>query len=123
MADIDVVMEKLYSFETADDLADYFKHYGIKAEPHAARHCAISKFVQEETGIKEVVTSSEDISVYKVVDDGRVSYEKQICAFEHSPAMVEFVRKFDRCDYMDLVDTGYLPVEEYNCGDPDCMAC
>jgi hypothetical protein len=96
MADFDVVMEKLHSFETADDLAGFFEGYGIKAVPKAASHCAISKFITEETGLYGVTTSTS----VRLFEKGKEIIDP-IC---HTRAMVEFVLKFDVGYYPNLID-------------------
>lgn len=96
MADLNVVMEKLHSFETADDLAEFFRGYGIKAVPCNAKECVISRSIMEETGAKSVATSS----LYVVVGDGVL--------IRNTPVMALFVGRFDGFRYMDLVEKSCL---------------
>lgn len=93
MAEFSVVMEKLQSFETADDLAEFFRGYGIKAR-FGSRVCAISEFVRIETGMVEVKTSHVSVNT----EDEFTEYRAV-----HTKAMAEFIHKYDSCDYPDLV--------------------
>lgn len=102
MADFGVVVDKLQSFETADDLADFFRGYGIVAQPQNARACAISKFVTEETGLDGVTTSMSSLTVYKDEEETMIS-EHVI----HTNAMEEFVEKYDKGYYPELIEKGY----------------
>jgi hypothetical protein len=103
MADVGVVMEKLHSFETADDIAGYFMDYGIKAEPQKARSCAISQFVEIETGYS-VCTGSNKLFVdleENAVLRGLGDY------YKHTPAMAEFVQNYDKGMYPELIVDGF----------------
>lgn len=102
MADFDVVVDKLKNFETADDMAEFFRGYGIVAEPRNARSCAISKFVTEETGLTGVTTSMSSVTVYADEEETRADKYSQ-----HTYAMAEFVDKYDKGYYPDLVEKGY----------------
>jgi hypothetical protein len=102
--DINVVMEKLFSFETADDLADYFHDYGIVARPRNAMECPISTFVAAETGIKNVVTTNCSLRVEN-------SQGEQLIVFPHSDAMNDFVERYDKGFYSYLVETGYEVID------------
>lgn len=104
MADFDVVIEKLHSFETADELAEFFQGYGIKAQPKKARSCAITKFVMEETGLEDVLTTGSHVSVLR---RDVLTMDVLIEAKENNtPAMAHFVYKFDTNQYPDLVEPG-----------------
>lgn len=115
MADLNVVMEKLQGFETAGDLADYFRDYGIIAQPRNARTCAIAKFVQAETGIYGVVVNTSALRIED--EEGNITE-----CIPHTDAMTNFVEDYDRGYYPALVEAGYevdTVVENYNCC-PNC---
>lgn len=97
MADLDVVMDKLHSFETSDDLAMYLMEYGIKATPRKSRECAITKFVMEETGLTSVATTNVDITA--VCDEVKT-------VINNTEAISEFVERFDSFSYPELIDVG-----------------
>ena len=121
MADFDVVVDKLHGFETAEELAELFRSYGIKAIPTEARSCAISQFVEMETGILgQVVTSTRDISLMQKMYDQGLEYDETIATFEHTDAMMHFVCQFDSGAYPDLIEDGYEPSEGYYCF---CSSC
>lgn len=99
MADFEVVLDKLHQFETADDIADYFRNYGIQAKRGSAMHCAISQFINIETGNVDgtVFTSPMEISLYSS------DIEPPIRS-TNTAAMMQFIVNYDRGFYPDLVD-------------------
>lgn len=103
--DLNVVIDKLHSFETAADLAEFFRGYGIVAQPRDASACAITKFVMEETGLPFVRTNSFAIRFYDAEED----YDglELLKEFQHTKAMVQFVDNYDRGHYPDLIKPGY----------------
>ena len=118
MADLNVVVDKLQSFETADDLADFFRGYGIVAQPRNARACAISKFVVEETGLSGVTTNMSSICIYK--DEEETQMVNQV---PHTDAMEDFVDRYDKGYYPELVEQGYEVDFNPNYGSCDCPGC
>ena len=118
MADLSVVMEKLQGFEAADDLAAYFADYGILAQPRNARSCAIAQFVTIETGLAVAVNTS---ALRIENEEGDV-----IECIQHTAAMENFVEKYDRGYYPELVEEGFEVHEIDNnedsgCHCPDCI--
>jgi hypothetical protein len=118
MADFGVVVDKLQSFETADDLADFFRGYGIIAQPRNSRACAISKFVTEETGLEGVATSMGSLTVYE--DEEETIQTEHVT---HTDAMRDFVDRYDKGYYPDLIEAGYEIAFNPNYGMCDCEAC
>lgn len=100
MADLSVVMDKLHGFETADDLAEFFRGYGIKAKPRNSMSCAISQFVKEETGLSDVETGMKSVTIYKN-HSGEI-----VDCIVNTIAMRDFVDSYDRGGYSDLVEEG-----------------
>ncbi len=103
MADVSVVMEKLRSFETPNDLAEFFQGYGIKARPRNARMCPITKFVMEETRLRlqHVATYVEHLAVYNCQES---ELEE---AYAHSGAMIDFIEMYDAGQFPSLIEEGY----------------
>lgn len=97
MADFSVVMEKLQGFETADDIAEFFKGYGIRAQPRDAKACAITQFIKEETGCPHITTSYKSVTVYR--DDDWSYKGDDSTTVSHTEAMETFVSLFDRFEY------------------------
>lgn len=112
MVELSVVMEKLCNFETADSLAEYFHGCGILAQPRNARFCPIAQFVTMETGLSGVVVNANTVRVEN--EDG-----EQLVVHPNSDAMTDFVERYDRGHYPDLIEAGYEINEPYNCC-PDC---
>lgn len=110
MTDLSVVIEKLHGFETADDLADFFRSYGIVAQPRDARSCAVSRFVASETGLVPT-TNMSAITFYE--DE---SEEFNTLSYSHTDAIRMFVDQYDRGAYPDLIEKGYeISTEKYCC--------
>ncbi len=101
--DIQVVYDKLCSFETAGELAEYFKDLGIRGEQQDSINCPITRFVEMETGLDNVNTDTEYLTTY--TPGGREILFKE----PHSDAMVNFVHYFDLGRYPDLI-------EKWECG-------
>jgi hypothetical protein len=99
MADIDVVMDKLHNFESADDLAEYFEDYGIIARPRHTRSCAIAQFVSIETGRPIVVAGH----ALRIEDENGALIEY----IRHTEAMAQFVQNYDYGRYPNLIEKGY----------------
>ena len=120
MADFRTVMDKLHSFDSADDLAEFLRGYGVKAEPSNAKACAISKFVEMETDVPSgnITTTTEAVTLsVRHVDYDDYEFNEDLDVVFHNEALIEFVRAFDRGAYPDLVVDGYtFPGEGYcNC--------
>lgn len=99
MADISVVMDKLRSFETADELAEFFRGYGINAKPKSANDCVISRFVKAETGINYVSTTSVNILSYMRYADDETRAEHDM-----TKVMSDFIYRYDKGEYPDLIE-------------------
>lgn len=106
MADFSVVMDKLQSFETAEDIAEFLKGYGIKARPGKSRYCAISEFVAIETNSPIVLTSTGMVSTYTNKLDGPAELDRRA---ECTNVMSEFIVKFDQGLYPDLISDPIFP--------------
>lgn len=109
MADIGVVIDKLHGFETANEIAEFLRGYGIKALPRKASLCAISEFVRVETDHPNVSTTSDSLHVYE--DDSKhcVTYKSF-----NTDAMRDFVRRYDLEEYPDLIVDGYDFKQEWS---------
>lgn len=98
MIDFDVAYDKLSSLETADEIANLFRSYGIKAQPKSSTNCAISQWMYQQTGIP-VATNQDNITgfsngfLYRMAELERIS----------TPAMKSFITRFDMRVYPDLV--------------------
>lgn len=116
MVDFSVVIDKLHGFEKADDMAGFFRGYGIQAEPGNARTCAITQFIMEETGLPVVSTTLQYVSVY---EDEEEMLPSQIVL--NTDVMQAFVKNFDAGIYPYLIESGY----ESDCVQEDweCPCC
>lgn len=112
MADFNVIIDKLHGFETADELADYFRYCGIKAIPGDARSCAITVFVEDEMGVSgQIVTSTDCIELHEeVVESYGHGYTEVRQMIRHTDAMKKFVKAFDKEEYPELIIDGYESV-------------
>lgn len=99
-----VAHDKLAQFETADEIAQFFIGEGIRAEKCNALGCVISKWLHEMTGDTSIITNSRSIGRYLTSGDG---FEFLSVVAFHTPAMAEFVTRFDRGNYAEL-ETGEI---------------
>lgn len=104
MVDINVVYDKLCNFESANDLASYFKELGIKGVEQDAMACPITNYVMMETNLNYVITNTEYLTVSSrspsIYDNTDVVFQGR-----HTAAMADFVHEFDQGKYPELVDT------------------
>lgn len=112
MADLNVVMDKLHGFETADDLAEFFRGYGILARPSCATECAISKFIIEEADIlqQDITTTQDSVAVFIPMESEGLTIRSTRFTkvdFPNTDAMAEFVERYDAGYYPLLVEKGY----------------
>lgn len=98
MVDISVVMDKLHSFKTVEDLAEFFRGYSIKAIPRKARECIITKFIMEETGLEKVATGHATIII--ILDEGSIQ-------IKNTEVMCQFIEWYDSFGYPDLIEEEY----------------
>jgi hypothetical protein len=113
-----VVIDKLHSFETADEIADYFRSCGIVAEPMEGHKCAISKFIETETGeVGRIMTTISHVELNSVSENDIYIITDE--RFENTPAMRRFIRKFDLGYYKDLIIEGFN--FENGCHCSDCL--
>lgn len=98
MIDFDVAHEKLASLETAGELADLFRGYGVKARMRDANNCAISHWMRDQTG-KEVFTNGASVRAVDTNYHSVVGMER-----DNTRAMKDFIALYDAGHYMDLVE-------------------
>lgn len=100
------VVSKLNEFTSADDLAAHFEEHDIRAKPGGAYSCAITEYVRKEieTPFQMNVATSFDY-----IDQAAVAYVAYNAApglrFQEylSPVASEFIRRFDKEQYPNLV--------------------
>lgn len=95
MIDFGVAFDKLASMETADDIANYFRAEGIQGIRVRHDACPIANWMSMQTGRR---ISAADVIV-----------DLHDCQLRESatPAMREFMEKFDTDQYPDLVRRNY----------------
>lgn len=111
MIDIVVALDKLSTFETADDIALFLGDQGAKGNLNNSISCVMSNWLHEVTGDTTIYTSKVAIGQYEVTayDDNFTSIR------EHTIAMADFVSRFDNEHYPELVD-----MASYECNLPCC---
>lgn len=102
MIDFQVAFDKLASLETADDLAELFRDHGVKARPADSRSCAITVWLEDQTGLN-VATNTSYVRVVTAIGHYEYEDDRDIAPRQLSPAMAEFVRRFDAFMYPDLM--------------------
>ena len=110
MIDFEVAYDKLAGLETADEIADLMRDYGIKAEPCESRKCAISVWMEGQTGlsVSTNLAYTRAIIVNRLDDDGMEYYidHPGIEEKDHTEAMAKFIENFDTYKYPDLIKRG-----------------
>jgi hypothetical protein len=122
MTDFDIVVKQLHGFETADEIAEYLQNYGITAEPMNAKTCALTKFVEAETGATgRIITTVYSISLNDPLSEEWMA-DVPICVENHTEALKDFVNKFDSNFYPSLVEDGYEWADDGDCDCPSCVS-
>lgn len=100
MIDPQVAFDKLAGFQNAYEIADFFKSEGIKGEKASHNKCPIAAWMRKTTGIYSSAAGSI------VVQNGNY-YEGEEFApdfrVEATTMMADFMNKFDRGDFPELV--------------------
>lgn len=111
MIDVQVAYDKLASFESADDIACFFKGYGVTGIPNKADTCAISKWLQDVTESPNILVTGKGI--FKDAPQVQSSYSDMGMAWDTNKAawrgdltkpMCDFINRFDHKMYPDLID-------------------
>lgn len=102
MIDAQVAFDKLAGFQSAYEIADFFRSEGIKGFKASHNECPIANWMRETTGIYSSAAG------YVVVQNGNFSPlegEKFHLDFmvKVTPVMKEFMKKFDRGDFPELL--------------------
>lgn len=102
MIDAQVAFDKLAGFQSAYEIADFFRSEGIKGFKASHNLCPIATWMSKATGI---YSSAAD---HILVQDGNFSPlegEKFSLDFrvKVTPVMKEFMKKFDRGDFPELL--------------------
>lgn len=98
MIDPQVAFDKLAQFDSANEIAEYLLHLGIKGHRTSSTHCAISQFMSERTGL--VVSTGSAVRTF--------TDTKHWKALEHNfkapatDAMKDFIFRFDGGGYPEL---------------------
>ena len=104
MVDFYVAYDKLAQFKTADELADFFRHEGVKGFMHERRTCPIANWMKMQTGL-EISAASDIVDLTPIVNgDGTLNEAATSSRAMATYAMVGFMQNFDNCHYPSLVD-------------------
>lgn len=111
MMDFGMAFDKLAGFETAKELADFFKHEGVKGYKGAEESCPIANWMAAQTG-ESISVTGDHIARYipDELDDWiSDNYETFVGEYYRSPteAMMNFIIEFDGGDFPELVFPEY----------------
>lgn len=98
MIEFNVAFDKLSSFQTSDEIADYFIGEGVQGYRQEEDSCPIAKWMQQTTNEAVYVTDTQAF----IYDDDASSPIRLKEESPLSPAMKEFVGRFDGGDYPEL---------------------
>jgi hypothetical protein len=99
--DVSVAHDKLTGFQSADELAEFFKQEGIQGSCGLATSCAIAKWMQQTTGRLIAVSKDEMWDETDEDIDYLTAKDKLV---KHNEVLSDFVFKFDRGYYPELVN-------------------
>ena len=103
MIDFRVAADKIAQFQTADEIAVYLGEHGVKALPECGTDCAIARYMQDITGVRNVFVGTASIFLNPPMDTGIVDLDASEDVYEHTSAMREFVNRYDIGAYPELV--------------------
>lgn len=121
MIDFDVAFDKLASFESAQEIADFLKGYQVKGYRFQAGRCPISRWMSHQTGlivrtgnarVRAVHYDPDTLVVYGTVE---TVLKNTIAVKENTDAMRAFILSFDGAAYPDLIandEPTYIRVEK-----------
>lgn len=103
MIAVEVLVDKLNSFQSPQEIADFFKGIGIKGNPGETRSCVISNWIMQESE-EEFVTTSTAIKVWNgyYEDDDNLKAK-----YYTSESVCNFITRFDNQHYPELVEDPY----------------
>ena len=115
MIDFLVAYDKLASLESADEIANLMLDYGVKAVPSDSQSCAVSVWMTEQTGLA-VATNCSVVREVAMLTAEEVEWDYTGLGYKdipdtpnfkaHTPAMREFIDKFDTRKYPNLIKGG-----------------
>lgn len=113
MIDPGVCFDKLAGFQTADEIADYFKGEGIQGQMQIETRCPIATYFYRHT-------DSLFVSVGTIIElhTAHPSYDHAQSQWlaECTEAMNDFIQVFDEGEYPELISC----IEDESCGCPSC---
>jgi hypothetical protein len=99
MIDVSVLVDKLNSFETAKEVADFLHDQNVQGTPGSAETCVISQWVSRESGRN--ITTSTYIKVWeKGAGQGAISE-----LHKRSEIVASFIYAFDMGAFPELIGT------------------
>lgn len=98
-----VAADKIAQFESADEIAAYLGEHGVRAVPECGTDCAIARYMQGITGVRNVFVGTHAIFLNPPIDTGLVDLDAAEDLYEHTPAMRAFVNRYDMGAYPELV--------------------
>ena len=105
MIDPGVAWDKLSNFETAEEIREYFQSEGIRAICGDNRSCAISQWFLNITGV-DYVSVASDIKIGNIIHQDVNGFIQTglvyTNTFNHTPATLDFIDKFDAGEYLEL---------------------
>ena len=103
MIDFVVAYDKLANLQEAEEIANLFRGYNVKAIPGESHACAISVWMKDQTNL-DIVTNREIVRAVTFEDD-YICY-KTVSGMSRALtyAMRQFIWKFDQGLYPELIE-------------------
>jgi hypothetical protein len=99
MIDVSVLVDKLNSFETAKEVADFLHDQNVQGTPGSAETCVISQWISRES--ERRVTTSANIKVWEKNAGLGVITEM----YKRSEIIASFIHAFDMGAFPELIGT------------------
>lgn len=101
MFDIQVLLDKLNSFQTADEVADFLTQQGVTGQRLKADSCVVTNWLRPLVGTF-LTTSSMGVVQWNC--NPVIDWDAEpIGEFEHSRAVSAFIIRFDNGEFPHLV--------------------
>jgi hypothetical protein len=102
-------VDKLRSFESADDVADFFTGLGYRGQASNRSDCIVARFLRDCVGDADAAVSAciWDVNFRWQDENKRVSYIQS--SIEKTPAS-NFIMRFDEKRYTHLLDDAPLAI-------------
>ena len=95
----EVLVDKLNSFTTENEVGDFLQEQNVKGLRASAKKCVIANWIKRESGTSNIVSVGPNVAVFKPVTENR---NELVGRHDLSQAVLEFIGSFDHGHYSEL---------------------